>query len=103
MMVPSQHSTDLAATGVDSTQVEAVEPTNPVSPATASNVPKTVEASIKEPPKELSTLPSEQQITSIQKEDVQSKLPKKSTRKALFESDPKTDTTEVIKKLKHDG
>ncbi|GKB71545.1 hypothetical protein Tco_0932957, partial [Tanacetum coccineum] len=66
----------LAATGVDSTRVQVAEPTNPISPAVASTEPETVEANIKEPPKELSIPPSEQQITSMQKEDVQSKLPK---------------------------
>ncbi|GKC55913.1 nucleic acid-binding, OB-fold protein [Tanacetum coccineum] len=59
---------------------------SPVSPTATSIELETVEASIKEPPKEQSTPPSEQQTTSMQKEDAQSKLPKASMRKALFES-----------------
>ncbi|GJX12307.1 hypothetical protein Tco_0204065 [Tanacetum coccineum] len=76
MMVPSQHSIDLAAIGVDLTHVQAAQPTNSVSLATASNKYENVEANIEEPPKELSIPPNERQITSMQNEDVQSKLPK---------------------------
>nr|GEY85984.1 helitron helicase-like domain-containing protein [Tanacetum cinerariifolium] len=68
------------------TTSQGVLPTSPVSPAAASIEPETIEASIKEPPKEQSTPPSEQQTTSMQKEDAESKLPNTSKRKALFES-----------------
>nr|GFC48813.1 hypothetical protein [Tanacetum cinerariifolium] len=57
MMAPFQHSIDLAAIGVDLTHVQAAQPTNSVSPATASNKSENVEANIEEPPKELSISP----------------------------------------------
>ncbi|GKF91656.1 hypothetical protein Tco_0275357 [Tanacetum coccineum] len=86
---------------LDPKQLATPGPVNPTSPIATGDEAKYALAEVENAQKEQSIPSTEQQIGSVQKEDQENKLPKTSTRKALFKTDKEINKTKSEKKIKH--
>ncbi|GKA66418.1 hypothetical protein Tco_0766226 [Tanacetum coccineum] len=85
-------------------QPEATQPPRPLSPAlstTASNQPEVVEPETAEIKQVQSTPPTTPETMKPVKGDQPTNLPRASTRKSLFKTEPEADTSKATKKAKH--